>query len=329
LNINAARAIAPTVLVAVFSVGISAAGEPEQPHRTVPELIEALKDERLTVRRIAMLEIHDAGPKAKAAVPGLIEVLQQDDPATRKFAINALKGIGPDARSAVPILTKTLSSDDFHTQYWACRALGAIGADAKPAVPKLMELAQGGVASVRRNAAAALGNIGPTIGEPGLNVLVEAMSDWTQPVRQQAVIALGKLGPMAAPALPAIEQRLRDGQFKPAANAAKTLWLLKPESDLPLRTLLVELASGNDPSAAVEVLGEIGVDMGAVDEVAELLKLKYRWARLYAAEAMEKMGPDAAPIARPALEATLDDEDEEIREAVKEALQKIAPSGQE
>jgi HEAT repeat protein len=154
------------------------------------------------------------------------------------------------------------------------------------------------------------------------------MSDWTQPVRQQAVIALGKLGPMAARALPLIEQRLRDGEFRPAANAAKTLWLLKPESDLPSRILLVELASGDDPSVAVEVLGEVGIEMGAADEVAELLKLKYRWARLYAAEALGKMGPDAAPIACPALEAALDDEDKEVREAVEEALRKIAPTDQ-
>lgn len=332
MNINTARAIIPAILATILatslSVGVCGADSPEQPNRTVPELIDALKDESLAVRRTAMLEIHSAGPKAKSAVPALIAILQQNDPTTRKYAINAFIGIGPDARSAVPILVEMLSCDDFHTQYWACRALGAIGADAKPAVPKLIELVQGGVASVRRNAAAALGRLGPTIGEPGLNALVEAMSDRTQAVRQQAVIALGKLGPLAAPGLPAIERGLRAGGFKPAANAARTLWLLKPESDLPLRVLLVELASGDDPYVAVDVLGEIGVELGAVEEVAELLKLEYRWARLYAAETLGKMGPDAASIARPALEAALAEEDEEVREMIKEALQKIRPADQ-
>lgn len=330
MNINAVRTtlrgILPGILATAISLGVFGADDPAPPKRSVAELIEALKDERLDASRAAMLEIHNVGPGAKAAVPALIEVLQQNDPTTRTHAINAFIGIGPDARHAVPVLIETLSCDDFHTQYWACRALGAIGGDAKPAVPKLIELVQDGVTSVRRNAAATLGEIGPAVGERGVDVLVDAMSDRAQPVRQQAVVALGKLGPFAARSLPVIEQRLRNDEFRPAANAAKTLWLLKPESDLPSRILLVELASGDDPSVAVEVLGEFGVAMGMVDEVAELLKLKYRWARLYAAEALGKMGPDAARIARPALEAALDDEDEKVREAVKEALQKISPS---
>jgi len=332
LNINSIRTIAvgifPNVLVAALLMGASQADEPEEPKRSIPELIEALKDERLDARRTAMLELHSAGPKAKSAVPALIEVLQRNDPATRKFAINAFIGIGPEARSAVPALIQALSCDDFHTQYWACRALSAIGADAKPAVPKLVELVKDGVTSVRRNAAATLGRIGPDVGKPGLDVLVEAMSDWSQPVRQQAVIALGGLGTLAAPALPDLQKRLLDGDFRPAANAAKTLWLLKPESDVPSRILLVELASGDDPSVAVEVLGELGVAMGLVDEVAELLKEDYRWTRLYAAEALGKMGPDAAPIARPALEAASEDKDEEVCETIKEALQKIGPTEQ-
>lgn len=327
MSINTIKTIAlgvfPNLLVTALILGASGADDSEQPKRSVPELIEALKDERLDVRRRAMLEIHEAGPDAKSAVPTLIEILQRNDPATRKFAINAFIGIGPAARSAVPALIEALSCEDFHTQYWACRALGAIGAESKSAVPKLIELVKEGVTSVRRNAAATLGKIGPTIGEPGLDVLVEAMSDRTQAVRQQAVIAVGRLGQLAEPVLPIIEQRLLDGEFRPAANAAKTLWLLKPESDLPSRILLVELAAGDDPSVAVEVLGELGVAMGMVDEVAELLKEDYRWARLYAAEALGKMGPEAAPIARPALEAALDDKDEGVREIVKEALQKI------
>ena len=292
----------------------------------VPYLIEALKDERIPVRRAAMIGLFVAGPKANTAVPVLIDVLEEDEPQTRKYALNAFIGIGPDAKDAVPALIKTLASEDFHTQYWACRALGSIGAAASPAAPKLIELVQDGVTSVRRNAAAALGNIGPTVGQRAVDTLVGAFSDWSQPVRQQAVIALGKLGPLAAPALPVIEKGLRDGEFRPAANAAKTLWLLKPESDLPLRMLLVELATGDDPGDAVIVMGEIGVAIGAVDKVAELLKEDYRWTRLYAAEALGKMGPDAAPSARPALEAALDDEDKEIREAVKEALDKVGRS---
>jgi len=295
----------------------------------VPSLIKALEDERLHVRRAAMLGIVTAGPKAKDAVPALIGILEENDPNTRNFVSNALIRIGPDSRAAVPVLIKRLSCDDFHTQYWACRALGAIGPDAKPATPKLVQLIDSGVTSVRRNAAAALGNIGPAVGEKAVAALIKTLSDYSQPVRQQALIALGKLGPLAAPAIPPIEQGLQEPlAFKPAANAARTLWLLKPDPEIPARALLAELEAGDEPWAAAHVLGEIGVELGVFDEVAETLKSDNREARLYAAVALGEIGPKAAN-ARPALERALDDEDEEVREAAEEALERIKGGGEE
>jgi len=295
----------------------------------VPSLIETFKDERLHVRRAAMLGLATAGPKAKNAVPSLIGILEDNDPHTRNFVSNALIGIGPDAAAAVPVLIKMLSCDDFHTQYWACRALAAIGPDANPATPKLIELVESGVTSVRRNAAAALGNIGPVVGKKAVDILITALSDYSQPVRQQALIALGKLGPLAAPAVPLIEQGLqKPSTFRPAANAARTLWFLKPDSETPARALLAELEAGDEPWAAAHVLGEIGVELGVIDEVTEKLKSDNREARLYAAVALGEMGPEAAG-ARPALEAALDDEDEEVREAAEKALERITGCGEE
>jgi len=58
------------------------------------------------------------------------------------------------------------------------------------------------VASVRRNAAAALGNIGPDVGQEAVDALIEALSDRIQPVRQNVVVALGQLKPLAAKAVP-------------------------------------------------------------------------------------------------------------------------------
>ena len=57
-------------------------------------------------------------------------------------------------------------------------------------------------------------------------------------------------------------------------------------------------------------------------QVTELLKSKKFMARAYAAEALGRMGAPASGSIKQ-LEATLQDEDQEVREAAQEALQKI------
>jgi len=128
----------------------------------VPELISLLANDRSHVRRGAAIALGGFGPDAQAAVPALVRLMEKDEADLRYAAMYALMGVGPSASAAVPALVKMLSHDDFHTQYWSCRALGRIGAPAaRPAVPTLIVLVRTGVASVRRNAAAALGEIGP------------------------------------------------------------------------------------------------------------------------------------------------------------------------
>ncbi|HPM81402.1 MAG TPA: HEAT repeat domain-containing protein [Candidatus Anammoximicrobium sp.] len=303
---------------ALAGLALGSCGRPALPHVT-----PALKSRSTTECRAAMLAIYRAGKEAKETVPELIAILQQNDPQTRTYAINALLGIGPDAKDAVPELIQMLSSDDFHTQYWACRALGAIGPEARSATDELVRCLKVGVTSVRRNAAAAMGQIGTAIGQKGVDALVAALSDPIQPVRQNAVVALGDLKPLAERAVPVIEQMLQEpSKFTPRATAAKTLWRLDPQSPTPVEALLRDLTENAEPWVAAQVLGEIKVADSIIPRLTALLDSPNVWTRQYAAVALLEMGAETAK-AKATLEELSRSDHDETRQTAAAALEKI------
>lgn len=295
----------------------------------LPALVQAIQQDSLAIRYAAGVALYEIGPEAAPAVPLLKPLVEHDDDNLRRMALAVLREIGPASINAMPEMMKALVHEDFHTQYWACRALGALGEGAEPAVPALKDRMINGAASVRRNAAAALGDIGPAIGQPGVDALVQAMSDFSQPVREQAVIALGKLAPLSNSAVPTIEAALRAGPSKLSARsaAAKTLWALAPDSDLPGKVLLEELqCNEREPWAAAAVLAEIGPQLGVIPQVIKALEDPCPEIRTFAADALAGMGPAAAE-AKPALRRLLDDESEDVRAAARDALDAIQRTG--
>jgi HEAT repeat protein len=202
--------------------------------------------------------------------------------------------------------------------------LGAIGPEAAVAAHQLTTLVEDGVTSVRRNAAAALGKIGPSIGNDAVQTLIGALDDRSQLVREQAVIALGRLGDLAKPAAPAIEEVLKDGSgFAARSKAAETLWRLSPESSTPLRVLLTELQGDDDAETAAHVLGEIGNELGAVEAVGKLLTSPKTYTRLHAAWALGLMGQETER-ATAVLKQLLDDPEPDYRQAAEVALRDIS-----
>lgn len=247
-------------------------------------------------RAVLCVAFSELGPAAAPAVPKLVELIEKDEPVNRRQAVGALVAIGPAAAPAVPVLRKVLYHEDFHTQYWACRALGAIGEPALPAVPDLVDRLKNGVASVKRNAAAALGKLGPKIGPEAVAALITAVDDPLQPVREQAVLALGRLGPEVAPqAKEAIEKSHAKRPIFPASAAYWAIWRLSGPLEPLSKSVLKDVEEG--------IYRE---------EATEILKL---------------MGPDAQPIIE-ALEKALEGyssapEDAEKRENVAQTLQEL------
>jgi len=125
----------------------------------VDPLIKVLEDENLQVRVAAAVALEKIGPAAIKASPLLREMLQSDDDRTNILACGIIRGIGPGALELVDLVIAQLDNENFHVQYWACRALGGAGSCAESATDELVELLETGFASVRRNAALALGKI--------------------------------------------------------------------------------------------------------------------------------------------------------------------------
>jgi HEAT repeat protein len=290
----------------------------------VPTLIEVLKQDDPRRRIAASLTICAMGPPAKEVLPALIEALRVSDLDTRRPALmNALLCLSVEAKPAMPLMLEFLDDADFHTQYWACRVFGAIGPEAQVAVPKLLPLVRKGVTSVRRNAAAALGRIGPGIGPEGLETLIQALNDPMQPVREEAAIALGRLGEFAKPAVVPLEELLKDeSTFAARSKGAEALWRLAPDSPTPLRVLLVQVQSEEEAETAARVLGQIGNQLNAADPLTQLLDSPQPRTRIHAAWALGLMGQNTER-ATAVLEAFLDDPEPEYRDDAQVALNQI------
>jgi HEAT repeat protein len=92
-------------------------------------------------------------------------------------------------------------------RHLAAETLGKIGPGAQEAVPALAEAVQDEVGAVHVYAAAALLRIDRAAAIDALGKALQASSAW---VREDAARALGDVGPAARPAIPLLQQALRD-----------------------------------------------------------------------------------------------------------------------
>jgi HEAT repeat protein len=303
----------------VWLIAATATGELGQ--AAVPKLIAALDDPAFAVQRAALVGLARADSASVPALPRIIELLSSANRELQHNAIYALGAIGTEA-ALQPLIGK-LSDQDFNTQCHACRALGEMGADAASAGPHLIELSKAGVASARRNAVAALGQIGPSIGDEGITRLAEALQDPHQAVREEAAHALGKLGAEAAAAAPALVAALDDPTFAPRVEASWALWRTSGEAETSVAVLIAQLEDFNDADTAAWVLGEIGPQAKpAIPALVELLASDDEGERLHAVQALGKIG-QGSPDVEAALEKCLQDEAESVRTAADQALQAI------
>jgi HEAT repeat protein len=192
----------------------------------------------------------------------------------------------------------------------------------------LIEIMNSGVASVRRNAAAALGQIGPEVGDRAVVALTAALGDTSFPVREQVVIALGKLTPLSKSAIPVLQKAVESRRFSPRVHAAYALWSMTGEADRAVPALVQELKRDTTPWEAAEALGRIGAPAkAAVGPLTEALKTADDITRWRAAEALGRIGPASKP-ALPTLIEMLEDPDPDIRTAASEAISKVDPSSE-
>lgn len=154
-----------------------------------------------------------AAPALVALIRGEIKKGDKADHELLTEALIALAGSGGLDKTFEVEAQQLLAMDDPTLQRAAIFALGKIGPTAKAAIPRLRELLSSTDPRARLISLWALLQITPDDAEiiqAAVPALTEALTDSREVVRREAAAALGRIGPKAAASLPALEQLLRD-----------------------------------------------------------------------------------------------------------------------
>jgi len=251
-------------------------------------LVRAMEDDSADVRAGAAASLVHFPEAARGILHILLADLQADNARLRGAAALALYQLSPQAAAAMPQLINLLEDDSN----WVClQALWAIGSLAKDseiaeqALPQLVALIESDDSRIVGQAAAIAVRVGdPALVVPGLVTQLESSDDawmlWT------AARGIMPAGEAAAPALPHLSRLLGHEEWR------------------------VQRAA----HSALVAIGEM-----AVPTLVEYLSAEDARVRRATAEALGAIGPDAAD-AVPALERLRDDPDEDVRNAVADAI---------
>jgi HEAT repeat protein len=294
-------------------------------NKPVPQVIDALKDEKAAMRRCSALMLATLGPKGKDAIPALVESLRDKDRLVRIAVVSALVQIAPtDAKILVPALTQTLKDEDRIVRVWAIESLAKLGPDAQSALGAIYERLNDKEVRVQECALRGLYAISPEAadiasvqsrngrkadelhavsellnligGEPkeGIPRLIEALKNKAHPVRASAAFVLATYGPQAKAAGDSLDNLLRDEEALVRFHAAFALYGISAEKS------------------------------GALNPLIECLKDKDQQARMWAARALGEIG--SAEAIGPLINAAKD-KDENVRHSALGALCAASPKG--
>ena len=271
----------------------------------VPRLVDSLKDKNADVREAAAFAIGKIGPTAwDETFPALVKLLNNDpEPLVRRSAAFALGSLGRQA--------------------WPADEAGA------GAVSSALDKALGdGEASVRQNAAWALGRIGPKNGQAVVPSLCKTLADADAQVRRETAAALGEFGQSARMAVPGLLTCFqKDTDTDVRKSALNALVNSVGPDDRGVASGLRSALRDPDPEVvrgAALALANIGGPeaQAAVPALCESLQDKEASTRRLAAAALAHLGTDASPSVA-SLTAALADHDPVVRRNAAVALGRI------
>jgi HEAT repeat protein len=316
----------------------------------IAPLIAALRGDDTMLRAGAAKALGGMGPAAKEAIPALCENLGHPEKTLREEIATALGDIGPEAEAT---LIEALGWEAALQRQTAALALGAIGRAAPKAAPALfarldLETDEETRAAIlmalpRTNPdagtlvprlVAALGEDHDAIRQaavnglltflPGRKQIVEALTRLVEgqdpALCERAAYVLGRLGEAAAPAVPAMVERIRQ-QPEPSQVFLDSLVQIGE----PAVASILAGCEKTDPAsidsrfwavAAIRSMGGI-----AVRAVGQKLSAPRPAVRLVAIRAAGELGPEAENLL-PALTERLDDPEAHARAAALVALVK-------
>lgn len=286
---------------------------------STPQLLAMLKDEDALCRVEAAHAAWCVGKRVDEAVAALRQELSNPDDATRLAAAAHLRSLRKDARTAFAELDHAARHDPSPAvRAAATLALGYCG---KKAIPTLLACLRSTEADVRRNAVAALGEIGPDaadtapaifklIAECDLQVLVAlqrmkakalvpsliAMLEDPKQNRNWIMETLGSMGTDAQEAVPHLLTFLEDEKDELRVRAAATLAQIEDNIDRVLPVLLQTLDS-TDTLASLPLavsLDRTGAKLKpALPELLHRLRNKKHPQRSTIVLMLAEIGPDA------------------------------------
>lgn len=285
-----------------------AAGE-----EAVPGLIEALSADSTEARRRAAQTLGKIGPPAKSAIPTLSLLLQSPITELNVAAIDAIARM--ESPDSVSPLMQGLESADVKVRLRAAQALTQLGEHSTKAVPLLLPLMTDRERAVRQAALEAIG----ACGAKAVPDLKQALSDKSIIIRIAAARGLGALGPASSPATEELLKacELSDKQLHRAAGFALTQI---GKDAVPQLILALAHEETSVQYLAMDVLEAI--EPKAIDPLIVALQHENVLIRRGAAEVLGRYGPDA-DSAVDALEAATNDENSDVRQYARIALQHI------
>jgi len=243
--------------------------------RAVDPLIQAMKvvDLDYGVAHDALMGIGEKGVEA------LSLVLRDGDPRDRVIAALTLGDIG--SVEGVEALIEALKDEEPVVRGDAAMALGRIG-DERAAGP-LMEVLGDWDREVRLKAVEALGEIGSL---EAVDPLIPLLKDQSGDVKRYAAEALGRLGDKRA--VEPLVKALGDEDIDVRSEAARALGEIGDVRGVEPLTIMLKAKHVSLRNVAVDALVKIGAPV--VDGLIQILEGGEGYARLAAADALEKIG---------------------------------------
>jgi HEAT repeat protein len=276
--------------------------KPEDRYDFVDYFRKRLPDKVWQVRKMAatVLAIF-IGEEYRDLLPTLVKVLKDENEEVRRETLKALlehKHQVP--KDNVPFLLQALKEEHRETRRFAYAAIGKFVPDAREALPDFIRALQDPDPEVRDSAVAGVSTFGPDAREavPGLLAALK-MPDSSDDLRRKAVEALARIGRhplMVAALLTALEDKNADVRLR-AEDALAHLELTK--SDVPaLGRALDNPESAQLRANAAEALGRLGPEAApAVPPLTTAAKDRNLAVRIRAVRALGKIGPEAKSAA--------------------------------
>lgn len=266
------------------AVALKRIGDP----RALFPLIDALKYQNWHDKYAVMDSVRENAAEAlgvlrdKKGVDSLIEALEDKDEEVRWKAAWALGNIG-DERAVEPLIN-ALYDERWSVRRYAAASLGRI--KDKRSVVDLINALNDKEWQVRRYAAEALGKIGD---ERAIEPLVSCLKDNDGDVRWKAIRSLGKMKEAAIEPLIVI---FGSEDWRIRTRVAEALGDI---GDKRAVNILINALVGKNKDSnrfvrgrVAEALGKIG-DGRAVEPLIEARKDSYKYARIKAEEALERI----------------------------------------